>query len=68
MVLQGTFVTRIIWNSWSHVGIVPVIESGKCIRCELDCDRVLRDPSIQQEHPVKENARGDPVRNPNLEF
>jgi hypothetical protein len=45
-------------------GIVRVIESGKCIRCEFDCDRVLRDPWIQHEHLVKENARGDRVRNP----
>jgi hypothetical protein len=42
--------------------MVPVIESGKCIRYELDCDLVLLNPSIQHEHPV--NVRGDPVRNP----
>jgi hypothetical protein len=64
MVLQGTFMTRIIWNSGSHAGIVPAIESGKRIRCELDCDHVLRDLSIQHEHPVRENARVHPVRNP----
>jgi hypothetical protein len=27
MALQAMFITRIIWNSWRHSGIVPVIES-----------------------------------------
>jgi hypothetical protein len=64
MALQGTFVAHIIWNSRSHTRIVPVIKLGKYIRCELDCDRILRDPSIQHKHSVKENARDHPVRNP----
>jgi hypothetical protein len=65
MALQATFVTRIIWNSCAQVGIVPVIESGKCTRSELDWSRILRDPAIHHGPlPIQENARGSPVCKP----
>jgi hypothetical protein len=64
MVLQAIFITRIIWNSWSHASIVPVIKSGKCIGCRFESDRILRDLSVHHEHPIQESARGRPVNKP----
>jgi hypothetical protein len=67
MALQGNFITRLIWNSWSHAGIIPVINSGNCIRAELDCDRISCNPAVHHERPIRENARGDQYSNYNLE-
>jgi hypothetical protein len=62
--LQGSFITRLIWNSWSPARIVPVIDSGNCIRTELDCDRIPCDPTVQKQQPIQENARGRRVCQP----
>jgi hypothetical protein len=56
--LQGSFTTRLIWNSRSHAGIVPVIDSGNCIRAELDCNRISYDPAVHHQQAIQENARG----------
>jgi hypothetical protein len=65
MAVQATFGTQIIWNSWTHAGIVPAIESGKCTGNELGCNRILRDRAAHHElSPIRENARGRPVRKP----
>jgi hypothetical protein len=65
MAFQATTITRLICNSWKHAGIVPVIENGECIRCELDSQRVLRDPALRTvvggSEPIWEGARGNRV-------
>jgi hypothetical protein len=47
MAFQATTITRLIWNSWKHAGIVPVIENGECIRCQPDSQRILSDPALR---------------------
>jgi hypothetical protein len=65
MAIQATMITRLIWNSWKHAGIIPVIESGECVRCVLDAQRVLSDRALRTSlgggQPIFEGARGDRV-------
>jgi hypothetical protein len=63
MALQATMITRLIWNSWKHIGIIPVIQNKECIRCELDTQRVLSDPSLRTAlgggEPIFDDVRVD---------
>jgi hypothetical protein len=64
MALQGSLITRLIWNSWSRAGIVPVIDSGNCIRAELDRDCISCAPAVHHQQPIQENPRGRSVCKP----
>jgi hypothetical protein len=39
----------------SQAVIVPVINSGKCTRGKLDCDRLPRDPEVHPEPAQSKN-------------
>jgi hypothetical protein len=64
MAMQGSIITGLIWNSWCHAGIVPVIDFGNCIRAEPDYDRISCDPVMHYQQPIQEDARKRPVCKP----
>jgi transposase len=62
MAVQAATITRIIWNAWSHTGIVAMISQGVCVGCTLDLNRVLSEPAMQTAiggaTPIFEGGRG----------
>jgi hypothetical protein len=68
MAFQAMFISIILSNSRNYPGIVPVIESGKCVGYRLESDRILRSPSVHHEHPIQESARGGQSANLNSEL
>jgi hypothetical protein len=51
----ASLVTRIIWKSWKHSGIRPVIANGTCTRPTLDSGKILRDAALDGE-PIEIRA------------
>jgi hypothetical protein len=47
MAIEATTIARIIWNAWTHTGIVCMIREGKCSECALDAGHILADPALQ---------------------
>ena len=58
---QASNVTSVIWRSWEHVGIVPIVEEGVCRSCTLNEDIVTNTPTLQHDFTVNERSRGRPV-------
>jgi hypothetical protein len=62
MVIEASSVTRLIWNAWSHTGIIATITNCTCNGFRLDVDHVLSDPGLQPvsggAERVFEGARG----------
>jgi hypothetical protein len=47
MVIEAATIARLIWNTWTHTGIVYMIREGKCHECALDAGHVQADPALQ---------------------
>jgi hypothetical protein len=47
MVIEATTIARLIWNAWTHTGIVCMIHEGECRKCALDEGHGLADPALQ---------------------
>ena len=58
---QAANVVWIIWRSWEHVGIVPLVEKGVCRACVLNEEMVTSNPTLQHDFTVNERSRGPTV-------
>jgi hypothetical protein len=62
MAIEATTIARLIWNAWTHTGIVCIIREGECRKCALDAEHVLADPALQSSPegavPTFKGARG----------
>jgi hypothetical protein len=62
MTIEATTFSRLIWNAWTHTGIVCMIREGECREYALDTGHVLVDPALQSSLegavPTFEGARG----------
>jgi hypothetical protein len=62
MAIEATKIARLIWNAWTHTGIVCMIREAECRECALDAGHVLADRTLQSSQevavPTFEGARG----------
>ena len=59
--LQAAKTTQIIFQSWSHAGIIPIINNGIVTHVQLMKEKVLNDPLLHhvQTAKINQHARGN---------
>jgi hypothetical protein len=62
MAIEASTIARLIWNAWTHTGIVCMIREGECRESTMDAGYVLADPVLQSSPegavPTFEGTRG----------
>jgi hypothetical protein len=45
--IEATTIAHLLWNAWTHTGIVCMIRERECRECALDAGHVLADRALQ---------------------